>query len=104
MKSLLLKKGPLKRRNDSLQLTPASSEGLQQIKTKIHKQVNEIQNQIALQILQKAIVACSSAAKKDILNESAGDQKKSYRRMTEDIVGFLNMADARQDHQKNKYD
>jgi len=49
---------------------------LQQLKDKIHYQVDEMEDETALQMLQEAIVAYSSPEKKDILDELTDDQKK----------------------------
>ena len=53
-----------------------SSKNLQQLKDKIHYQVNELEDETALQLLQEAVVAYSSPSKKDILDELTEDQKK----------------------------
>ena len=53
-----------------------SSNDLQQLKDKIHYQVNELEDETALQMLQEAVVAYSSPLKKDILDELTDDQKK----------------------------
>jgi hypothetical protein len=53
-----------------------SSNDLQQLKDKIHYQVNELEDETALQMLQEAVVAYSSPSKKDILDELTDDQKK----------------------------
>ena len=49
---------------------------LQQLKDKIHYQVDAMEDETALQMLQEAIVAYSSPEKKDILDELTDDQKK----------------------------
>lgn len=53
-----------------------SSKNLQQLKDKIHYQINELEDETALQMLQEAVVAYSSPSKKDILDELSDDQKK----------------------------
>jgi hypothetical protein len=52
-----------------------SSNDLKQLKDKIHYQVNELEDETALQMLQEAVVAYSSP-KKDILDELTDDEKK----------------------------
>lgn len=52
------------------------SENLQKLKDKIHYQLNELEDETALQMLQEAIVAYSSPSKKDITDELTEDQKK----------------------------
>jgi hypothetical protein len=59
-----------------------NSKNLQELKDKIHYQVNELEDETALQLLQEAVVAYSSLSKGDITDELTEDQK---RRLQESI-------------------
>jgi hypothetical protein len=49
---------------------------IQQLKEKIQYQLNDIEDETALQMLQEAVSVYSSPLKKDILNELTEEQRK----------------------------
>jgi gas vesicle protein len=52
------------------------SKNLRELKDKIHNQIDDLEDEIALQMLQEAAAVYSSPSKKDILDELTDDQKK----------------------------
>lgn len=53
-----------------------SKEEVRQLKAKIYKQVEELEDETALQMLQEAVTAYTITPKKDILDELTADQQK----------------------------
>ena len=51
-------------------------QNIQQLKDKIHRYVNELDDETALQMLEEAVVAYSSSSKKDILDELTDEQRQ----------------------------
>jgi hypothetical protein len=55
-----------------------SSKDLKKLKDKIHDQINDLEDETALQMLHEAAAEYSTISKKDILDELTEDQKKRF--------------------------